>query len=110
MSLIRQLQDGTVRWNDAEIGDVDGSFPGSESHSNKIITLAEEPPHVSSHAHSPKLFLLQRFEALFIKVAATPPPCPNGELLAFFHPQHISSLLSSRHALNWHRYSFTMVS
>ena len=32
--------------DDAKIGDVDGSFPGNGSHSNKIITLAEEPPHV----------------------------------------------------------------
>ena len=52
MSLIRQLQDGTARRDDAKIGDVDGSFPGNESHSNKIITLAEEHPHVrSENAH-----------------------------------------------------------
>ena len=49
-----------------------------------------------SDAHSQRLFLLQRFEALFIKVATTlPPHCPNCKLLAFFHPPHRRHLLSS---------------
>ena len=87
VSLIRQLQDGTARRDDAKIGDVDGSFPGNESHSNKIITLAEEPPHVRSDAHSPKLFLLQRFEALFNKVATTPPSAlPTLQTARFLPP------------------------